>query len=61
MPVLFVHGERDPFGSIEEIQAARALIGAPTALLIVPRVAHTLPADATTAGEIAARFLRLIA
>jgi uncharacterized protein len=60
VPVLFVHGERDPFGSIEEIEAARALVGAPTELLIVPRVAHALPADTATAGEIAARFLRLI-
>ena len=61
VPVLFVHGERDPFGSIAEIEAARALITAPTSLMVVPRAAHALPADAQTAREIAARFLGLIA
>lgn len=61
VPVLFVHGERDPFGSIEELEGARARIATPTALVIVPRAAHALPVDATTAREIAARFLGLIA
>ena len=61
VPTLFVHGERDPFGSIEEIEAARALVAAPTALLIVPRAAHALPAGAMAARAITARFLRLIA
>jgi hypothetical protein len=60
VPVLFVHGERDPFGSIEELEGARARIATPTALIIVARAAHALPVDATTAREIAARFLRLI-
>jgi predicted alpha/beta-hydrolase family hydrolase len=59
VPVLFVHGERDPFGSIEEIEAARALVGAPTSLFVVRRAAHALPANATSAAEIAARFLEL--
>jgi len=58
--VLFVHGERDPFGSIAELEGARARIATPTALVIVPRAAHALPADAGTAREIAAQFLRLI-
>ena len=61
VPTLFVHGERDPFGSAEEIEAARARVAAPTALMIVPRAAHALPADAATAADIAARFLRLFA
>ena len=61
VPTLFVHGERDPFGRIEEIEAARALVAAPTALVIVPRAAHALPADAVAAGDITARFLRLLA
>jgi predicted alpha/beta-hydrolase family hydrolase len=60
VPVLFVHGERDPFGSIAEIQQARALVSAPTGLVIVPRAGHALPADAGTAREIAAQFLRQI-
>jgi hypothetical protein len=61
VPVLFVHGERDPFGTIEEIEGARARIATPTALVIVPRATHALAADAGTAREIAARFLGLIA
>lgn len=35
-PILFVHGARDPFGSLEEMEAARALIPARTDLLVVP-------------------------
>jgi predicted alpha/beta-hydrolase family hydrolase len=34
-PALFVHGSADPFGSIEEIEAARALISAATTLVVV--------------------------
>ncbi len=33
MPVLFVHGTKDPFGTIEELEAARKLIPGKTALL----------------------------
>ena len=60
VPVLFVHGDRDPFGSIDELDAARGLVRAPTALLVVPRAAHALPATATTAAQIADRFLELV-
>jgi predicted alpha/beta-hydrolase family hydrolase len=41
-PVLFVHGTRDPFGSIEEIEAARRLIRAKTELLVVEDAGHDL-------------------
>jgi predicted alpha/beta-hydrolase family hydrolase len=42
VPTLFVHGTRDPFGSIEEIEAARKLIPAKTELLIVEGAGHDL-------------------
>src|SRR5215469_4174963 len=42
VPILFVEGTRDPFGSIEEIQAARKLIPASTDLLIVENAGHDL-------------------
>lgn len=42
VPVLFVHGTRDPFGSIEEIEAARKLIPAKTELLVVEGAGHDL-------------------
>jgi predicted alpha/beta-hydrolase family hydrolase len=35
-PALFVHGTRDPFGSIEEMQAALKLVSARTLLMPVP-------------------------
>jgi predicted alpha/beta-hydrolase family hydrolase len=34
-PVLFVHGRQDPFGSLDELEAARALIPVKTDLLVV--------------------------
>jgi predicted alpha/beta-hydrolase family hydrolase len=42
MPTLLVEGTRDPFGSIEEIEAARKLIPAKTHLLIVEGAGHDL-------------------
>ena len=42
IPSLFVHGSRDPFGTIEDIRAALVLIPAPTALLPVEGAGHDL-------------------
>jgi len=41
-PALFVHGTRDPFGSIEEMQSALKLIPAKTELLKVDGAGHDL-------------------
>ena len=41
-PALFVHGARDPFGSIEEVESALKLIPAKTSLLRVEGVGHDL-------------------
>jgi hypothetical protein len=41
-PSLFVHGTRDPFGSVEEIQRALQLIPAKTELLKVEGAGHDL-------------------
>jgi len=41
-PALFVHGTRDPFGSIEEMQSALKLIPAKTKLLPVNNAGHDL-------------------
>jgi predicted alpha/beta-hydrolase family hydrolase len=35
-PTAFVHGNVDPFGTLDELENARALIPAKTALLTVP-------------------------
>jgi hypothetical protein len=39
---LFVHGSKDPFGSIEEMQAAVRLLSGPVVLSEVARAAHDL-------------------
>lgn len=41
VPALFVHGDADPFGAPAEIDEARALVPAPTALVVV-RGGHDL-------------------
>jgi uncharacterized protein len=42
VPVLFVQGTRDPFGSIEELQNALKVISGPAKLLPVERAGHDL-------------------
>jgi predicted alpha/beta-hydrolase family hydrolase len=42
VPALFVHGTRDPFGSVEEMETAIALIPAKTELLQVNGAGHDL-------------------
>jgi predicted alpha/beta-hydrolase family hydrolase len=42
VPALFVHGSRDPFGSLDEIRAALALISAPAELLAIEGAGHDL-------------------
>ena len=41
-PTLFVHGTRDPFGTIEELQRARKMIPAKNALFTVEGAGHDL-------------------
>jgi uncharacterized protein len=42
VPTVFIHGTRDPFGSIDEIEAARKLIPAKNQLLVVEGAGHDL-------------------
>lgn len=65
VPVLFVHGMRDPFGTIEELEAARKLIPVETALLAVEGAGHDLGFKGKTRREelpaqIVARFRKLL-
>jgi predicted alpha/beta-hydrolase family hydrolase len=39
---MFVHGTRDPFGTVDEIEAARKLVPAKTDLLVVEGAGHDL-------------------
>ena len=57
-PTLFVHGTRDPFASISELDAARALIPAEARLLTVDGAGHDLGRKhADLAAQIVAAFL----
>jgi predicted alpha/beta-hydrolase family hydrolase len=49
-PVLFVHGSRDPFGSLEEIEGAIRLIPARTRLVPVQGAGHDLKGAAPIAA-----------
>jgi predicted alpha/beta-hydrolase family hydrolase len=43
MPCVFVHGTKDPFGSVEELRAAIKLIPAPTELVVIDKARHGVP------------------
>ena len=60
-PALFVHGTRDPFGSIEEMEAALKMIAAKTQFLTVDGTGHDLGFKGKSvreglAGEVVAAF-----
>ena len=59
-PALFVHGSKDPFGSIDELQAAMQLIPARTDLLVVEKAAHDLKKAGGMASEILERLKALV-
>jgi uncharacterized protein len=42
IPAMFVHGTRDPFGSVQEMESAINLIPAPTKLFLVEGEGHSL-------------------
>jgi predicted alpha/beta-hydrolase family hydrolase len=56
-PALFVHGTRDPFGTLEELRAAMELIPARVDLMAVQGAGHDLRQAARMGGEILARML----
>jgi uncharacterized protein len=56
-PALFVHGSRDPFGTLEELRAAMKLIPARVDLMAVEGAGHDLRPAARMGGEILARML----
>ncbi len=51
VPALFVHGTRDPFGSLEEMESALKMIPAPTELLQVDGAGHDLGFNAKSMPE----------
>lgn len=51
VPTLFVHGTRDPFGTIDEIENARKLIPGKTELLVIDGAGHDLGFKGKTKTE----------
>ena len=60
IPVLFVHGTRDAFGSPEELREATAAIPARTDVLVVEGAGHDLKRADGLTGEILERLAALI-
>ena len=56
MPTLFVHGSRDPFGSLDEIETAMHLIPAKTQLVRIEGAGHDLKGAATAAARAFVEF-----
>ena len=58
-PTLFVHGTRDPFGTVEELQRAIKMIPAKTKLLTIEGAGHDLgfKGKTTAKGDLAATVL----
>jgi len=56
-PALFVHGTRDPFGSIEELRAAITAIPARVDIMEVQSAGHDLKQAARMGEDILARML----
>jgi len=48
-PTVFVHGTRDPFGLLDEMEEARGLMPGPTRLVTVRDAGHDLGARTATA------------
>lgn len=59
IPALFVEGDKDPFGSIEEISDAIKLIPATTELRVVPGVGHDLGRGKVLLDDLPSRLARL--
>lgn len=56
-PVWFIHGSRDPFGSLDELKAALELIPAPVTLIEIEGAGHDLaPHRAAVASRVVEEF-----
>ena len=60
IPALFVHGSRDPFGSLRELSAALRLIPAPTALVPIDGAGHELARGNIPVTPVVEAFSRLL-
>jgi hypothetical protein len=58
-PALFVQGTADPFGSVDELRAAAALIAAPTRIIPIDGAGHDLRRGRLDHAAVAAALLEL--
>ena len=58
IPVLFVHGSRDPFGSIEEMEAAIKLVTSRTRLVPINGAGHELKGAAPVVASTFPEFFK---
>jgi uncharacterized protein len=61
VPTMFVHGTADPFGSVKELQAAVALIPAPTKIIPILGARHDLKSGRFDPLAAVTAFLDLVA
>jgi predicted alpha/beta-hydrolase family hydrolase len=62
VPTVFTHGSADPFGTLDELTAAVALVGAPTELVAIPGARHDLASKTSDVPALAVdAALRLLA
>ncbi|WP_193044569.1 alpha/beta hydrolase family protein [Mycolicibacterium baixiangningiae] len=62
VPTVFTHGTADPFGSIDELTAAAALVGGPTELVEITGARHDLGSKTLDVPKLAVdAALRLLA
>jgi len=60
-PALFVHGSRDPFGSLEEMRVALSLIPAHTELVAIESAGHDLAHSRhDVAGRVLAAWMEFV-
>lgn len=60
-PTLFAHGSVDPFGSLEDVEAARRLIAGPNALVPVEGAGHGLGRGGRVSSPAAATIATIVA
>jgi predicted alpha/beta-hydrolase family hydrolase len=60
VPTLFIQGTKDPFGAIDEVRLAIALIPAPTVLMPIEGAGHDLRRGRFDLSDVVSRFRVLV-
>jgi predicted alpha/beta-hydrolase family hydrolase len=57
VPTLFISGDRDPFGTPEELAAAQLLLAGPSELVVIPGGRHDIKGGDEQVAELVAQFV----